>query len=82
MGVVIALKSLLDLQTDIGHAYRAALSKIIYMSSGSINTPAFSFFLLENPYFSQDIGNKSMYCKNNMISPVLIGGFVEMDRAL
>ena len=30
--------------TDIGHAYRAGLSKIISMSSGSINTPAFSFY--------------------------------------
>ena len=33
----------------------------------------------ENPYFGHDIENKS---QNNMISPVIIGGFVEMYRAL
>ena len=28
------------------------------------------------------MGEKSMYCEKNMISPVLIGGFVEKDKAL
>ena len=28
------------------------------------------------------MGNKSIYCKKNMIYPVSIGGFVEKDRAL
>ena len=32
-------------------------------------------------YFGHNIGNKNM-CKNTIISPVLIGEFVEMDRAL
>ena len=32
----------------------------------------------EHPYFGHNIGNKSIYCKKNMISPVIIGGFVEM----
>ena len=36
-----ALKSLLDLQTDIGHTYRAAVSKVISMSSGSLNSIQF-----------------------------------------
>ena len=30
--------------------------------------------------FSHKIGNKSMNCKKNKITPVLIGGFVEMDN--
>ena len=45
-------------QTDIWHAYRAALSKIISLSSSSINTPAFSFMPAENPYFGHNIGNE------------------------
>ena len=36
----------------------------------------------ENPYFGHYIGNNSIFYKKNMISPVLIGGFVDMDRAL
>ena len=51
------------------------------MSSGSIYTPGFSFDA-KKTQFSQNIGNKCMYSKKNMISHVLIGGFVEMDRAL
>ena len=54
------------------------MSKIISMSSGSINT-LHSIFITENPYFGHDIENKS---QNNMISPVIIGGFVEKYRAL
>ena len=54
-----ALKSLLYLQTDIGHAYKAAMSKMISLSS---NTPAFSFNA-RNPYFGHYIENKRMYCK-------------------
>ena len=33
-------------------------------------------------YYDQNMGEKSIYCKKNMISPVSNGGFVEKDRAL
>ena len=49
---------------------------MISLSSGSANTPAFSVFMPENPYLGLNIENK------NMVSPVSISGFVEMDRAL
>ena len=37
-----------------------------------------SVFMPENPYFGQQL----QLLQTNMISPVLIGGFVEMDRSL
>ena len=50
---------------------------MISLSSGSINTLAFSF------YARKKTENKDIYVsQKSMISPVLIGGFVEIDRAL
>ena len=57
--------------------YRAALSTMVSMNSGSSNTPECQ---KNYTYIGHNIGQKSMYYKKNLISSALIGGLVEMDR--
>ena len=53
---------------------------MIYMSSGSINTPEFSLYA-RKPIFRSYYRHEKYILQKNMISYVLIGGFVEIDRA-
>ena len=62
MGItLLELKSLLELQTDIGHAYRAALQNLFLWAMAVI--PWHSVFMPETLYFGHNLGNKNMNCQ-------------------
>ena len=69
----LVLKSLLDLQNDISHAYRAALQNL-FLWAMAVSIPLHKVFMPATLYFGHNLGNKSMNFS------CLICGFVGMDR--